>query len=209
MPTRPYNSELRQRRQAELKARIAATTAKLHAAKGASGTSYADIAAEAGVSLPTVYAHFPTQRELLEGCTGHVAAAAPPLPVEDLLAAADLPAAAEVLVAAMERQHLHFEPWLKWREDRTIPFLAELSGRVREERAALIARILERHLGPGDHREIVAGWETALSFDHWHRLARGHGLPHAAVRRMLVRGLNAIAEPPAPRPPKPTPRRKR
>ena len=84
MAKRPYNSELRQRKHEELKARIAAATAELHAARSASGTSYADIAAQAGVSVPTVYAHFPTQRELLEGCTGHVAAGAPKLPIEDL-----------------------------------------------------------------------------------------------------------------------------
>ena len=48
MASRPYNSELRQRKQAELKARIVNAAAALHARKGARDTSYAEIAAEAG-----------------------------------------------------------------------------------------------------------------------------------------------------------------
>ena len=191
MATRAYNSESRLRKQAERKARIAAAAAALHAEKGANATSYAEIAAKAKVSLPTVYAHFPTQRELLQGCTEHVAARAPALPVERVLAATDLPAAAELLADAIEQRHLHFEPWLAWREDRVIPFLAKMSGDVRDEMAALIARVLKRHLGPGEHREVVAGWESALSFDFWHRLARGHRLSRPAVRRVIVQCLQA------------------
>src|SRR5574340_1249431 len=115
MATRPYNSELRQRKQAELKERIAAAAAALHARRGANATSYADIAAEAKVSLPTVYAHFPTQRELLVGCTQHVGAKAPVLPADNVLAAPDLRSAAEMLVAAIDALHAYFEPWLSWR----------------------------------------------------------------------------------------------
>ena len=80
MATRPYDSALRLRKQAELKARIVGAAVALHAQKGATDTSYSDIAAHAGVSLPTVYAHFPTQRDLLAGCTSHVGARAPALP---------------------------------------------------------------------------------------------------------------------------------
>ena len=193
MATRRYNAERRLQKQAELKARIAAVAAALHAEKGVSGTSYAEIAAKAEVSIPTVYAHFPSQEELLQGCTSHVAARAPALPIDDVLAAPDLQTAAALLAAAVERRHLHFEPWLAWREDRVIPFLAELSGHVRHELAGLIARVLKQHLGPGDHREIVAGWESVLSFDFWHRAARGHGLSRAAVRRITLQCLEAMA----------------
>jgi len=195
MATRPYDSALRLRKQAELKARIVGVAAALHAQKGATDTSYADIAAHAGVSLPTVYAHFPTQRDLLAGCTAHVGARAPALPVEQVLAAPDLPAAAEMLAAAMDARHHHFEPWLAWREDRVIPFLAELSSARRDQFAALISRVLRRHVGPGDHREAVAAWESTLSFDFWHRLTRGHGLSRARVRRIVVRYLLAIVPP--------------
>jgi AcrR family transcriptional regulator len=206
---RAYNLELRLRKQSELKARIAAAAADLHARKGASATSYADIASAAKVSVPTVYAHFPNQRELLQGCTRHLADQAPLLPVETILAATDLQAAAELLTDAMEQRHVHFEPWLAWREDRVIPFLAELSGHVRHELAALIAQVLKRHLGPGEHREVVAAWESMLSFDFWHRLARAHRLSRPVVRRVIVHGLQAIAAAQDASHTKPNPRRKR
>jgi AcrR family transcriptional regulator len=208
MATRSYDSGKRLRQQAERKARIAAATAALHARKGASNTSYAEIAAEAGVSLPTVYAHFPTQRELLEGCTGHVAASAPVIPIDKVLSAPDLSAAAELLADTFAERHEHLEPWLAWREDRVIPFLAEMSAASRDELAALISRVLKRHLGPREHREIVAGWESMLSFDFWYRLIRGHRLSRPAVRRVIVQGLNAIARPQDAPQPKTSPRRK-
>lgn len=195
MKTRAYNNETRRQQQAELKASIAAATVALHAAKGAIATSYADIAKQAGVSLPTVYKHFPTLNELLEGCTSHVIAKAPPFPAEEILAAPDLPAAAKILVAAMEQQHLHFEPWFAWREDRVFPFLAELSDGFRKMQCAFLAKLLAQYLGTGVRREMIAGWESVLSFDMWHRLVRSHGVPRPAARRVLVQCLLAVIEP--------------
>lgn len=195
MQKRPYDNTNRRRRQAALKARIAAATAGLHAEKGALATSYADVARAAGVSTPTVYKHFPTLDALLQGCTGHVIAQAPEVPVGKILAAPDLPAAAGLLVAAMERQHLHFDPWLAWREDRVIPFLAGMMGDIRQGRAGLVAEVLGRHGVRSGRREAVAAWESLLSFDLWHRLVRAHGLPRAAARRVLVRCLLAAVGP--------------
>jgi AcrR family transcriptional regulator len=195
LKTRAYNIETRRRQQAELKAGIAAATVELHAAKGAIATSYADIARHAGVSLPTVYKHFPNMHELLQSCTSHVIAKAPPFPAEEILAAPDLPAAAELLVAAVEQQHLHFEPWFTWREDRVLPFLAEMTEGFRKMQSAFVAKLLARYLGKGVRREMVAGWESVLSFDLWHRLVRSHGLPRPAARRVLVQCLLALIEP--------------
>jgi len=192
---RPYNLETRRRKQADLKARIAAATAELHAARGVAGTSYSDIAERAGVSTPTVYSHFPTLDDLLQGCTGHVIARAPDMPVEAILAAPDLPAAAELLVAAMEGLHLHFEPWSAWREDRVIPFLAAMGEGLRQSHSALVARVLARHGVRRGQREAVAAWETVLGFDFWHRLVRRHGLPRPAARRIQVQCLLAVVGP--------------
>ena len=195
LKTRAYNIETRRKQQAALKAGIAAAAVELHAAKGAIATSYADIARHAGVSLPTVYKHFPTMHELLQGCTSHVIAEAPQFPAEEILAAPDLPAASELLVAAMEQQHLHFEPWFTWREDRVLPYLAELTDGFRELQSVFVAKLLARHLGKGVRREIIAGWESVLSFDLWHRLVRSHGLSRPVARRVLVQMLLAVIEP--------------
>ena len=188
-----------------LKEGIAAATAELHAANGVFATSYIDIAKRAGVSLPTVYKHFPTQHELLQGCTAHIIAKAPLMPVEKIMAAFDLPAAARLLVSAMEKQHLHFEPWSAWREDRQIPFLTEMMACVRQARVALMAEILARHGVRG--RQWSAAWESILSFDFWHRLMREHQLPRQAAHHILIECLLAVIGP-TPAPPS-TPRSRR
>lgn len=195
MKTRAYNIETRRNQQAALKASIVAATVEQHAARGAIATSYADIAKQAGVSLPTIYKHFPTQDELLQSCTSHVIARAPRMPNEEIQAAPDLATAAELLVAAMEKQHLHFEPWFTWREDRVIPFLAEMLDGFRAMQSEFVSTILAHHLGKNVRREMVAGWESVLSFDLWHRLVRSHGLPRPVARHVLVRCLLAIIEP--------------
>ena len=210
MATRTYNSELRLRKQAERKARIAAAAAALHAEKGAIATSYAEIAAKAEVSLPTVYAHFPTQRELLAGL--HRARCGRSAGPAGRRRARRQPTCPPPPSCWSTRSSSGiFISSHGWPGERTvsIPFLAEMSGDVRDETAALIARVLKRHLGPGEHREAVAGWESALSFDFWHRLARGHRLSRPAVRRVIVDCLLAIAAPQDAPQPNPRPRRKR
>lgn len=195
MATRSYNSDTRRQRQLELRTRIAAAAAELHALKGAVATSYADIAERAGVSLPTVYHHFPGQNELLDACTSHVAAQAPPMPVEEILGAPDLRTAAERLVAGADKLNAYFEPWMAWREARLIPFLAERGAGVRKRQTALITELLSRHLEPGDHSELAAAWEALVHFDLWHRLLREHKLSRTAVRRLLVHLLLAVVGP--------------
>lgn len=95
----------------------------------------------------------------------------------------------------MEHQHLHFEPWFTWREDRVIPFLAELSEGFRKMQYTFLEKLLTQHLGKGVHREMVAGWESILSFDLWQRLVRSHGLPMPVVRRVLLQSLLVVIEP--------------
>jgi AcrR family transcriptional regulator len=206
MPPRPYNNETRLQQRAQLRQRIAAAAAELHAEKGALGTSYAEIAGRAGVSLPTVYKHFPTQVELMGACTGHVAQCAPPLPLAEILAAPTLAACAGACVDAMDRMHAHFEPWRVWREHRLVPVLGDILGEQRRELTALLAQVLKRHLGPDAARELPAVWESLLDFELWHRLTREHRLSRATVRRTLVQLLLAAAGPQrvAPSPERPT-----
>jgi hypothetical protein len=80
-----------------------------------------------------------------------------------------LSAAAELLADALADLHLSLRAVARVAEDRVHPFLAEMSAARRDELAGLIARVLKQHLGPGDHREKVAGWESVLSFDFWYQ----------------------------------------
>ncbi len=185
MSTRTYIPKVRQAQVSERRARVAAATAALHAEKGVIATSHADIAQRAGVSRPTVQSYFPTQAALMSACTGHVGAGAPPLPVQDILAAADLRAAAEILVLAMDKLHAYFEPWASWRQENIIPFLSERRSAHRDQLTALVVQLLSLHR-KGRQAAQAAAWESLLSFDFWQRLVRQHRLPRARVRALLT-----------------------
>jgi AcrR family transcriptional regulator len=67
LPTRParaYRSELRESQAEETRARILDATMRVMAT-GLAGLSIPAVAREAGVSVPTVYRHFATKRDLL------------------------------------------------------------------------------------------------------------------------------------------------
>ncbi|TFZ06784.1 TetR/AcrR family transcriptional regulator [Ramlibacter henchirensis] len=205
MPPRAYNNETRLQQQAELKARIAAAAAQLHAEKGALRTSWAEIAEAAGVSLPTVYKHFPDFDALIPACTGHAAQFAPPLPVERILACEDLPAASQALAQACDQRNAFFEPWMAWGEARQIESLSRILAQQRVEFTGFCRQVLQRHLpGAAGLDEMAAQWQALLDFEIWHALVRQHGLPRAAARRHITHLLLAVTGPqpaaPAPRP---------
>ena len=71
MSQRPYRSIVRKDAQAETLRRIVTATVALHAEKGVLGTAHAEIAQRAGVSIPTVYKHFPTRADQAACALGH------------------------------------------------------------------------------------------------------------------------------------------
>ena len=191
-PRRKYDNEIRRKKQDDLKSHIAAATAQLHAEKGAANTSYADIARLADVSLPTVYKHFPSEDDLFLGCTSHVAERAPRFPLEEILASANLVSAVRMLVEAMEQQHRYYEPWLVWRMEGYVIFVAEMTVQIRHHQSDLIEQILSHFLGPARRKTVIAGCETILNFDAWHRLVRGHQLARKDARKILAQSLLSI-----------------
>ena len=194
-PPRPYDTTTRELQQAELKARIAAAAAELHRSQGALATSYADIARAAGVSLPTVYKHFPTMDELMQACTGHVGAQAPQFPAAQLAAAPDLESLARLLAEAMEKQHLHYAPWLVWREHGQLPALATMYEAQRLQLTGLCQQLLTAH-GVADARSVAAVWESLLHFELWHRLVDAHKFSRAAARDRITQLLLAATAAP-------------
>jgi len=64
-PNRPYESSLRDEQAQETRDRILAATGRI-LARGIADLSIPAIAREAGVSVPTVYRHFGTKRNLLD-----------------------------------------------------------------------------------------------------------------------------------------------
>jgi AcrR family transcriptional regulator len=71
-PRRAYRSELREEQTEETRARILDATMRV-IATGLASLSVPAVAREAGVSVPTVYRHFRTKRELLAAVYPHAA----------------------------------------------------------------------------------------------------------------------------------------
>src|ERR687885_2690162 len=76
--SRTYELKKRAERQEETRRRIVAAAVELHTKLGPARATVQAIAEKAGVTRPTVYAHFPDARSLLEACSGHVRAITPP-----------------------------------------------------------------------------------------------------------------------------------
>ena len=68
---RPYRSELRRRQAEETRAGILDATVRVMA-RGLASTSIPAVAREAGVSVPTVYRHFHTKRDLFAALYPHM-----------------------------------------------------------------------------------------------------------------------------------------
>jgi AcrR family transcriptional regulator len=71
-PARTYRSELREAQAEDTRGRILDATLRVMAT-GLAGLSVPAVAREAGVSVPTVYRHFRTKRELLAAVYPHAA----------------------------------------------------------------------------------------------------------------------------------------
>ncbi len=145
-PRRAYTQDRRALTRAATRERIVRATVDLHARHGALATSYAMIAARAGVAPQTVYNHFPTLGALLGGCTGHVMAQAPPVDAGCFGAARQSATRLRRLADAVYAQLEFVSPWLRlgWGEAEVVPELraffdggrARLRGLVRDAVAA-------------------------------------------------------------------------
>jgi AcrR family transcriptional regulator len=137
---RSYNSEKRKQLESELRQRIVEATVALHAEKGASATSYKDIAKRADVAIPTVYKNFPDLSGLFYACTRHAAALAPTQSEEMFIRASSLHQRVAALVHTRCKVHAYFNPWLKWGGDRVIP---EFISLLKEDNAQTKRLILK------------------------------------------------------------------
>jgi len=83
-PRRPYNAEGRRAQARATRERILETARALFIAQGYAGTSIAQVAAEAGVSAPTVFAGFTSKVNLLKEATETTLVGdAEPVPLHD------------------------------------------------------------------------------------------------------------------------------
>jgi AcrR family transcriptional regulator len=85
MSPRRYRLERRAETAGETRRRLVEATFALHAEQGIYATTMSHIAARAGVSVGTVYHHFPTYQDAVAACAQHVDESLP-LPAADIFA---------------------------------------------------------------------------------------------------------------------------
>jgi AcrR family transcriptional regulator len=188
--SRTYELKQRAERQQETRRRIVEAAIELHTTLGPSRTTVQAIAERAGVTRPTVYAHFPDARSLLQACSGRVRATAPPPDPTAWRSISDPGARLEEALRDLYAYYERLEPLLEnvQRDAAVMPLVAEMNAyRVRnleEMRDLLLERWPTRGGARARLRRAIA---HALEFRTWQSLVRRQGCrTNEAVQLMLT-----------------------
>jgi AcrR family transcriptional regulator len=187
---RTYELKRRAERQEETRRRIVAAAVELHTALGPSRTTVQAIAEKAGVTRPTVYAHFPDARSLLEACSGHVRATIPPPDPTPWHSIADPSERLETALRELYGYYERLEPLLEnvQRDATVMPLVAEMNAyraRYLEEIRDLLLQAWPTRGGASAGLRRALG--HALEFRTWQSLVRHQGCAtDEAVQLMVV-----------------------
>lgn len=173
----------------ETRRRIVEATFNLHSERGIAGTSMTDIAARAGVSVGTVYHHFPSYADAIAACGAYTAEHAP-APTEALFErAANRPERVARLVRALFDYYERVPALESVRRDRRLaPALDAFARAEVRNRRHLAARAV----GRGGPAALVA---ALADVDVYRSLRReGFGTADAAghVASLLNATLDAV-----------------
>ena len=186
---RTYELRRRAERQAETRKRIVAAAVELHTTLGPSRTTVQAIAEKAGVTRPTVYAHFPDTRALFEACSGHVRATVPPPDPTAWRSITDPPERLETALRALYRYYERLEPLLEnvQQDAKVMPLVAEMNAyRVRflEEIRDLLLEAWPRRGRARTRLQQAIG--HALEFHTWQSLVRRQGCATDEAAQLMV-----------------------
>ena len=186
---RTYELKRRAERQDETRRRIVEAAIELHTTLGPSRTTVKAVAERAGVTRPTVYAHFPDDRSLFQACSGHVRASVPPPEPAAWRSIADPGERLQTALRDLYGYYERLEPLLEkvQRDAPVMPLVAEMNAyRVRhleEIRDVLLEAWPARGAAKTRLRQAIG---HALEFGTWQSLVRRQGCRSndAAVRLM-------------------------
>ena len=190
----PYRLKRRAEREAATRQAIVQAAVALHQEVGPLATTVSALAQRAGVSRPTVYAHFPDDAVLLAACTAHYRASHPPPDPATWLEIADpwrrLPMALSTIfgfwadTAPMAASIL--------RDARTAP---ERFGRVGFATFMEVCRDVLltgwAWRGPNHRRRVTAVIAHAVAFDTWASLIRDGQMTQDDVIVVLMAAIRA------------------
>jgi AcrR family transcriptional regulator len=176
--SRTYELKRRAERQQETRRRIVEAAVGLHTTVGPSRTTVQAIAERAGVTRPTVYAHFPDDRSLLQACSGHVRETVPPPDPTAWRSISDPGERLETALRDLYGYYERLEPLLEnvQRDAGVMPIVAEMNAyRVRyldEIRDLLLDAWRTRG---GAKARLGRAMGHALEFRTWQSLVRRQG----------------------------------
>jgi AcrR family transcriptional regulator len=141
----------------ETRQRIVEATYALHAERGIAETSMKDIAARAGVSVGTVYHHFPTYPDAIAACGAHTALTVP-APAEAIFEGAqDRPQRVERLAFALFEYYERLPALASVRRDRSLaPALGEFADLEAGNRLRLAAQAIGARTRDRSARVVAA-----------------------------------------------------
>lgn len=195
---RTYELKRRAERQEATRQRIVDAAVELHSTLGPSRTTVQAIAEKAGVTRPTVYAHFPDERSLFRACSGHVAETTPPPDPTPWRAISDPGGRLAAALRELYRYYEQLEPLLAnvQRDVEVMPVIAEID----ETRVRYLAAARDLILDAWPARRAARirlrrAVGHALEFSTWQSLVRRQGCTNEeAVRLMLALASAAASE---------------
>jgi AcrR family transcriptional regulator len=188
--SRTYELKRRAERQQETRRRIVEAAIELHTTRGPSRTTVKAIAERAGVTRPTVYAHFPDDRSLFQACSGRVRETVPPPDPTAWRSISDPGDRLETVLRDLYGYYERLEALLEnvQRDAVVMPLVAEMNAyRVRylEEIRELLLEAWPKRGGARARLRPAIG--HALEFRTWQSLVRRQGCPtNEAVQLMLA-----------------------
>lgn len=194
---RSYRQTNRAEQVAETRRRLVEAAIKLHTTIGPARTSLSQVARAAGVSRPTLYAHFPDEAALLRACTFHSLAADPP---PDPQTWAEVTSAEERVRRGLAELYDYFERNESLtanilKDMYTVPAMKELNVPILEAAFTQMGEILAA--GFEDRTEAVrqrrrAAVAVALSFGTWQVLVRQRGLTRSRAVDVMAEFIEGV-----------------
>jgi AcrR family transcriptional regulator len=194
--SRTYELKRRAERQQETRRRIVEAAVELHTTLGPSRTTVNAIAERAGVTRPTVYAHFPDARSLLQACSAHVRESVPPPDPSAWRSVSDPGERLETALHDLYGYYERLEPLLEnvQRDAAVMPIVAEMNAyRVRylEEIVDLLLEPWPTHGAASARLRRAIG--HALEFRTWQSLVRRQGSPTDEAVQLMLAFVRAAA----------------
>lgn len=196
---RQYRLKKRAEDQAETRTRIVEATISLHQEIGGPATTISAIAERASVERATVYRHFPDERALLQGCTGHYLSQNPPPNPAKWAGIDNRIERLQIALADIYAYHRRTEAMMA-RAIIDIPQMPVLAA-VLSPMFAYWESVRDLLAAPWAGEEKASLYQAAIghaiAFQTWQSLVRNEGIPDdAAVELMMGMVCAALAQPP-------------